>query len=456
MIVVIVAASMLAGVFTGYQIGYQSLQRELTPEVQRLSLALQNTTAENDALRKDIPSISGRTVKIGYIAPTTDPYPIPPSGTIMPAYSTAKPFIEKVIQPDLDAYAASLGRDVRFEFVLMDAKGQANTHLELVQQLKSMGVNIFIGGGWSSQADSAMSYVKTSNMLMMSPSSTSPNLAVAGDRFFRMCPADGALGPALASVIWSFGVKEVVIIQRGDSWGDGLVGLLVPKFTSLGGLAGQKIRYPAEATDFREYLQQANVMAEEAIAREGSDRSRVGVLLLAYDEAATILKQVSQYDVLYNLTWFGGDATAKSLSVAEGAPLEANHLKLFSPLARAPDSALFRKLGERFVEATGTDFSVYYANLYDTAFVLVRTILETGSDNATEVTAALPGVCESTYGASGWLRLNEYGDRAPPPFDIWYYSSDAKPGGSQVAGVYDPETGTVVWYTNRKDTVIGS
>lgn len=444
-IVILVAASLGIGAY----IGILSAPN-FDAQVKQLTELNAKLTSENEALKKAMPSIAGRTIKIGYIAPETNPDT--PIGIVVPVYSTAKPFIEKVIQPDINAYAQGLGSDVRFEFVMMDAMGQANTHLELVQRLHSVGVDVFIGAGWSSQGCATMAYVNVNKMLMMSPSSTSPSCAVANDRFFRMCPADTAQAPALANIIWSYGIKELVLIQRGDSYGDGLVNQFVPEYTKLGGVVGQPIRYrltddpTLSDVDFCPYLQQGRDQAQEAITRMGGDAGRVGVLLIAYDEAVRIIKQASQCDTLYNLVWFGSDSIARSQVIASDAPLEANHLRLFSPLAREPDSTKYLDLRARFVEATGSEFSIYQVYLYDAALILAKTIIEIGSDNATDVTYALTGVCENTYGASGWLRLNEYGDRAPPPYDIWYYAQEAtKPSDSHYAGTYNPDTLITTW-----------
>ena len=446
-IVIIVASSLAGGLYTGYQLGSNDTNTRLSPVIGQLNEQIANVTAENEALKKNVPSIAGRTVRIGYIAPETIPYSISSPPVITPALSTAKPFIEKIIQPDLNAYALSLGLDTRFEFVIGDAMGQPGTHLELVQKLHSSGVDIFIGGGWSSMAGSSLSYVNTRKMLMMSPTSTSPTLAFPNDRLFRMCPADVVTGPAIANIAWSYGVKELVVVQLGDAYGDGVLYFMVPEYERLGGAIAGKVRYPADATDYAEYLNQANTLAKEAIKREGNDTGRVGVLLLALDEAPSVLKQASQFEPLYSLTWFGGDTAAFSQGIVNTAPIEASHVKLFSPLAREPDAPIYAALEKRFVEATGSEFSIYFAYLYDAAAVLARTIIETGSDNATVVATALPGVCEDTYGVSGWLRLNGFGDRVPPPFDIWYYAeAPNKASEIHIAGTYNPETGKTVWY----------
>lgn len=423
-------------------------------ELANQTISLNTLRAQNTKLNDSLRILSGhlladKTVKIGYIAPESN------------TFAVTKPYIEKVIKPDLDAYASSLGLNVTFEFVMLDANGQPDRHLELVQDLHNEGIDIFIGAGWSSMCCVSLSYENANHMLVISPSSTSPTCAIANDSMYRMCPADTALAPALADIIWSYGVKEVVLIQRGDSYGDGIVNEFTPRFVALGGVVSQPIRYDLLSDvesanfDYCSYLQTGRDRAQAAIARMGGDSSRVCVLLIAYDEAARIIKQASQCDVLYNLVWFGGGGTARNGLVIGSSPLEANHLKLFSPLAQVPASSKYVALGARFAEATGGIFNINQAYLYDAAFVLAETIIETGSTNATKVAAALPGVCENTYGVSGWCKLNEFGDRAPQSFDIWYYAPGVVlPSVGSVAGVYNPDTGVTLWNRTPDFTVL--
>jgi len=428
----------------------------LTAKVANLTTSLDTLKAQNTLLQESIrslqdQSLANKTIKIGYIAPDTD------------TYRVTKPYIEKVIKPDLDAYASSLGLDVHFEFVMLNANSQANTHLELVQALHNDGVDIFIGAGWSSMCCASLNYQNANHMLAISPSSTSPTCAIANDSMFRMCPADSALAPALAKIIWSYGVKEVVLIQRGDSYADGIVNTFVPEFVALGGVVSEPIRYELTddvilgTADFCGYLQTGRDRAQAAIARMGGDTNRVCVLLIAFDEAARIIKQASQCDVLYNLVWFGADTTAKNVAVIRDSPLEANHLKFFSPLAQNPTTTKFAAIEPRFAEATGVTLGIYQAYLYDAAFVLARAIIETNSYDAKKVAAVLPGVCENTFGVSGWCKLNEYGDRVPPPFDIWYYAPGViVPSEGHIAGNYDPDTGVTKWNARTPDfTVLG-
>lgn len=379
--------------------------------------------------------LQGETVQIGYIAASTT------------TLETGKPHHEEIIAIDMNNQAKLLGwGGVTFEWLCDDATGQANTHLEKVQGYKSMGVDIFEGGGWSSHAQSALSYVNTNNMLMWSTTSTSPTLAIADDNLFRMCPADSALAPALVDVMWSYGIKSVIIFQRGDSWGDGIVNLFSPAWEAKGGvIAGDVVRYAAESTDFSNYLQQANNMAETAVAAQGSN-DRVGVLLLSFDEAPVILSQCNDYTAVYDCVFFGGDGTAVSQRIMDDAPEQANHMKIYSLMAQSPTSSKFNSLKARYFALTQQQYTAYSAYSYDVGFVLMDSILQAQSTDALDVMDLQVPIANNMYGAGGWCQMNEFGDRAAPTFDVWFYGpGEAKPSYAYLGGSYNPDNQEMTW-----------
>ncbi len=382
--------------------------------------------------------LKGVNVKIGYIASDTT------------GLETGKPSHEQIWAPDFNKYAALLGYGTTFQYMIDDAQGQANTHLEKVQGFKSAGITVYEGGGWSSQAQSALSYTNTNAMLMWSSSSTSPTLAIANDRLYRMCPADTALAPALADIMWQFGIKEAATFQRGDSWGDGIINLFVPAFTAKGGkMTGDNVRYAAEATEFTNYLQQADGQIKAALDRQGGDNLRVGMVILSFNEAPVILKQASQFDSVYNVHWFGSDGTALSQRIMDDSPDEANHIGIYSMLSHQTPSTKFDDLQKRYVDLVKQQFSTYTAYSYDIGTVITNTMMEAQSFKADDIYPLQMGYSLNTFGAGGWCKLNEFGDRAPPPFDVWgFFKGDTKPSVSKVVATYDNDYKIANWDPN--------
>ena len=413
---------LVAGLIVGGGIGYFAAPQGGSGGTNTVTVTVPTVVAQ-------IP-LKNAAVKIGYIASDTT------------ALEVGKPYHEQIIAPDMNAYSATLGYGTTFTYLVDDAQGQANTHLEKVQGFKSAGVTVFEGGGWSSEAESALSYCNANGMLMWSSSSTSPTLAIANDNLFRMCTADSHLAPAMVNIMWAFGVKSVVIFQRGDSWGDGIVNLFVPAWTAKGGnIVGDKIRYAAEATEFSNYLTVADQQVATAVAQNGGDTQRVGVLMLAFSEISVILKQTSQYTNIYNVHWWGSDGTAISQRAMDDAPDESNHIGFYSLLSQQTLTPLYNSLDSRYTAATKQQFNAYQAYSYDIAIVLTSSMYQSQSTDGAVLVPLQKPTADQTFGAAGSCRLDATGDRIGPAYDVWgFYPSAAKPSVSVIMAGYNPDT----------------
>ena len=374
----------------------------------------------------EVEPLDGKTVQLGYIASQTT------------GLETAVPHIEEMMTPDFNAFAAKLGYDVEFEYLIDDATGQAAVHLEKVQGFKSMDVSVFIGGGWSSQAQAALSYVNDNDMLMWSASSTSPLLAIADDNLLRMCPTDLIQAPAIAAMLESKGIEYIVIIQRGDAWADGIYNYLVPDFEARGGTVLERVRYAGEATEFANYLQTTEDIMSDAVAQYGADKC--GIEVIAFNEAVTMITQAEDYPTVYSLPWFGSDGTSLTQQFTDDAPEQAMHIGLFSTVAAPAESQKFLDLADRYVEIVNQPYGYYTACTYDIGWILTSTILQAQSSEALDILPLQDETSFNTFGASGWARLNGDGDRYGANYQIWSYNPE-----SYVVGMYDMVTGAVTW-----------
>jgi ABC-type branched-subunit amino acid transport system substrate-binding protein len=234
------------------------------------------------------------------------------------------------------------------------------------------------------------------------------------------------------------------LIQRGDSWGDGIRNIFEPAWTAKGGrILGNILRYPAEYTDFTNFLSAANMLISNAKNRYPPNT--VGGVLLAFDEASVIITQAQNYPAIYSTKWFGTDSTAKSLHILEQASIGAEQMKIFSLLSSVPSNQLYSSLESRYTALTNYPLSVYGAYLYDTAMVIMRAMLQADSIIADDIVDLLPTTCNNYWGASGACTLNEADDRVPPPFDIWGYGYVNENVAFVKYGSADPVTGLVTW-----------
>jgi branched-chain amino acid transport system substrate-binding protein len=401
-------------------------------EITQLKSEITNLTSRIYELEKIKTNLTGQTVQIGVIAPTEEALELW-RGILLLA------------KEDINNYCMKLGYGVKFDFVPVHAYGQEAIHLEKVQSFKAMGINLLIGGAWSSQAMAALSYINENNMLLFSPSSTSPLLAIKGDNLYRMCPDDTVQAWAIAEMLRSWGIKAVIVMQRGDAWADGIYNILERELPARGVLIVDRVRYAAEATEFSRYLATMEDRAKSAVAQYGKDA--VAVEVLSFWEIVT---QAKDYPTIYSLFWFGSDGTAMTQRLIDDAPTQANKLKIFSTLAAPGESPRYKALYDRYYALTKMPLGIYTANIYDIAWILASAVLQAQSTDPKILIPLIHTIAYNHFGASGWTRLNEAGDRATGDYEIWGYGDPDRDGkvDNVKYGFFDGTTGKVTWYTD--------
>lgn len=379
--------------------------------------------------------LEGKELKLGFIVSSTADL------------ETTTPHLENIIMPDNTAYLDLLGFDITLRIFLDNAMETAATHLEKVQAFKAQGINIFNGGPWSSFASAALPYCSQNNMLMWSPSSTSPLLRIPDDNLYRMCPDDTVQAPAIAGMLWSWGIKACVVIQRGDAWADGIWNILSVEYPKKGGVILERIRYATEVTEFSSYLQTAETKLKDAVATYGIEHVAVECIVFESD-GVTLFSQAKDYPTVYGVKWFGSDGTTLLTRPVAECPEQADHLGIYSTLAAPAASPKYQALYDRYYPLVQTPYGYYSACSYDIFTVVINSVLEAQSMDPKDIIPLQMSICENTFGASGWTKLNESGDRAAGNYDIWGYKLIEGRLESVKFGIYDGVSGVVTWYTS--------
>jgi branched-chain amino acid transport system substrate-binding protein len=371
-------------------------------------MAPTKTETETETVTVEVEPLAGKTVRIGMITAET------------PALEWDQPFMEQILTPDINEYAELMGYDVDFSILLDDAEAQAAIHLEKVQSFKAMDISLVSGGGWSGHAGAALSYINENGILLFSHSSTNPNYAIPNDNLYRMCPTDAVQSPAIAEMLWSWGIEAIIVIQRGDSWADGIYNILEIDFPARGGVIAERIRYATDVTEFSSYLATAEAIAEDLVAEYGAEHVAIETIMFGADGSA-MLSQAQDYETIYGLAWFGSDGTAQSNIIQSNAPTQAAHLVIPSTLAVPGASEVWDNLYDEYFEVTGRTFGYYSACRWDVMFSMMEGVLETQSEDALDIIPLVHPITYKRWGASGWTSLNADGDRALADYQVWGY-----------------------------------
>jgi len=147
-----------------------------------------------------------------------------------------------IAKDEINQYSQAEGLPFKFEFVMKDNYGSDVEAVDNIVSFNASGINLVIGHGTSSQTSLSLLHVNARDMLMLSPSANLRQLAIAGDNLFRTCPTDLVQSPILAKAIAKWGIRGLIVIQRGDEWGDGIYEAFRKEFEARGGTIVKRIR----------------------------------------------------------------------------------------------------------------------------------------------------------------------------------------------------------------------
>ena len=326
---------------------------------------------------------------------------------------------EKAVD-DFNQYLAESGASWSLEWVSEDTATSPVIAFEKIQSLYSKGINIVVGPATSSATTQVKGYADTNGMLIFSPSSTAPSLAIADDNVFRLVPSDFNQGTALGKLMNAAGIEMVVPIWRGEAYGDGLRDAAVNNFQDRGGSAHDEgVRYNPEASEYSLEVSTLADQVQDAIDEYGADK--VAVLAISFDEVESILQTASQYSALSEVRWFASEATAGKATILEDrissefahdTQLTAVQFKLV-PGEKAND------LRQYLIDELGGEGTSFVYPSYDAVQVAAMSIMAANSTDIDDIKAVLYDVASSYEGVMSSTALDSSGDLALANYQVW-------------------------------------
>ncbi len=351
---------------------------------------------------------------------------------------------------DINAWLAhtSWAGKVTFNVNVQDY-GLDNTKASnIMNTFKSDGITTVVGPLNSGTAQALLTFADSNQIVMISPSSTSPALAIPNDYLFRTAPTDVNQGAADACIMWSQGVKALIQVYRQDTYGSGLANYTKADFTNNGGTVIDSIPYDTSTTNFVPILQK--VAADWTTASKSYDNNSIAIQLISFDEGASLIQQAStNYPSLIKTPqpWYGVDGTegeAVFTNSTIGSSMQA--VRLPSTVFGYTNSSKTATLCQQLLKAISQTCDSYPLGAYDDVWLAALSILACGTNSGACVQATLPTVAANYYGVTGWTEFDGAGDRAYGDFLI-YCVSGASPTSLSwnVCGSWSQASDTVTW-----------
>lgn len=203
------------------------------------------------------------------------------------------------------------------------------------------------------------------------------------------------------------------------------------------------MRYPPETRDYSTLMASAEAQVTQRAPGEAAC-----VVVVSYEEWVDMLSAAEAYPGLSSLLCFTArDWTDDKVIWEGGGYLEAR--RCYTLTSATPLNSMYRELQGRYTQLNRSPFGLHEANQYDIGAIVLAAMLEKQSQRGEDVIPLMNPVCARIFGASGWCRVDENGDRAPLPLDVIGFGATPGGGFGEVRyGVYDPGSDAVTWFTS--------
>jgi ABC-type branched-subunit amino acid transport system substrate-binding protein len=335
-----------------------------------------------------------------------------------------------------------------------DQTDPAAASAAMTKLTESDRVTGIVGGASSSVASATINTAVRRQVVMISPSSTSPvfsDRARQGDFqgfWFRTAPPDTFQGKALAKLAKTQGYKTIAVLAVNNDYGNGLLTAFMPEFEKLGGTVVNKdkpTRYPPDSSTFDSIVNDA--------FRPGPNGMPDAVLLIAYPETGSlILKAAYQQGLLGKHTEVLVTDGMKEAQLAELAGRNSRGDFVAAGIigtAPSPGGPALKSFQAQYAQKFGRSPKIFDPNTWDATVLLIlaaemakssqgsairdaiRQISNPPGEKVTEICPALTliraGQKVNYQGASGAVDLNAQGD-VMGSYEVWTVQADGTIG----------------------------
>lgn len=308
---------------------------------------------------------------------------------------------------------------------------------QTVERLLGQDVDAIVGAASSAVSFTVIDRIVGSGVIQFSPANTASDFSTYDDNglYFRTAPSDILQGQVLGELIINDGNATVGILALQDPYGEGLAENMTVAIEASGGEVVEAIIYDPQAQNFDAEVQAMVDADPDAIA------------VIGFDETSRILTSLFAAGIgADNKAIYGSDG---NMGNALGENFDDNPEVISGMAGTTPLSELDESFVERMLDVDPdlVDFS-YGAETYDAVMVIALAALQAGTDDPTEVAAAIPGITrdpgttcsgfaecaelieageEINYeGVSGPIEMDDVGDPQKASYAIQVFQDDAR------------------------------
>jgi len=340
---------------------------------------------------------------------------LPLSGELATKGVIIKSAIELAVE-DATAYLTKSGRDYKIKVIVEDTKSEPMETLAQDEKLQQKVTNLFIAGS-SAEVSHLKEWSEVKNTIVISYNSTAPSLSISGDGIFRVNPNDIHQAQTISTLLNSENIKHIVPVYRNDVYGEELSELIITNFQDQGGTFAEPVLYKPNTSDFATVIEEI----DERLDKSDVDRSTTGIVLVAFDEASQLFTQAES---LNDVRWFTSETITLNDSIVQDpvAAAFAESVKLTGVTFGIQDSSYYEEVTRRLKQYVDAEVTIIPEAIfaYDIPWMLASALQRMEElGNPIELKEQLIEFSQYYVGATGWMVLDDAGDRKYSLYDIW-------------------------------------
>jgi len=344
---------------------------------------------------------------------------VPLTGPLAAKGRTAQAAL-KLAETDIRDYLAASGAGDSFTMVIEDTGSTPDKALAAIKRLADKGIRLVVGPASDDETAAVEDLAAQKGMVLVSYGSSAQYLARKDDLLFRLTPSNTYQAEALTALVKQEGHTVMIPLWRGDTVGDELVVHAKARFKQLGGEAAAGARYNPDRTDYAVILDELAREAENI--RAANPKAKPAIVFVGGREVVPVFQEAAKHPILAGLPWYGSDSTALHDDIAKDPDSAAFALRtrFTAPRYGEGGANVYTQIERRIAKETDQFPDPQSAAAYDAAWLGFLAAQSAGTMDAATLKRFIPLMAERTYGVTGWLALNEYGDRREDwDFDFW-------------------------------------
>jgi branched-chain amino acid transport system substrate-binding protein len=370
-------------------------------------------------------ALKQQTVKIGALLPITG---------VSSSLGESEGAALKIATKDINEYLSKTYSGIGIQLIIEDTQTNPSVTLEKLKHLAAKGIKIVIGPATSEDLKATQDYADKNGIVLISPSSTAPSLAIKGNSVFRFVPDDTHQAQAISKLMLDDGIRVVIPFWRTDVYGNDLVKATKHSLQELGGRVADGVGYIPNTGDFAASLNRINFIVwdqdlkaldskvNQAISQYGIDK--VGVYSVAYDEIAPIFIQAQNHPTLSKVKWFGSDKESLNNKLIRNTEAAAFAVKtnFTTPIyaVENDNDERLKHIEDQIHEQIERTPRSYASVAYDALWVAALAENDTKATHDIDyLKNTIVKIADSYKGITGNTTLNQFGDRKYGDYDFW-------------------------------------